>query len=303
MTETMLDGAGSVEAIPGRSGSITQATMELAGRTAPWIPILGYHRVVQGDVFDPHMICTSSERFRFHLEWFARLGYRTLSLPEIAPHLASGRHLPGRTFIITFDDGYEDNFTLALPLLQRYGFTATVFVVAGQVGRSSAWDDTPAPMMTWDQIRAMKAAGITIGSHSVSHPHLSQLSIEQARREIEDSKDMLEQNLGSEVTTFCYPYGDWLPTMCQAVRSAGYALATDDVGRREHRRYALARVDPRFWPPPFTPLVRSHRWYFLLGRTGILNTPRTAKWVMRRSLAQVRQAAVSASRFALRRTP
>jgi peptidoglycan/xylan/chitin deacetylase (PgdA/CDA1 family) len=279
-----------------------ELTMDLAGPTVAWFPILGYHRVVDEMPADPHMICTSRDRFRDHLAWFARLRYRTLSLPDVATYLAQGKPLPPRSFIITFDDGYEDNYTVALPLLQAYGFTATVFVVSGGVGKTSAWDETPAPLMTWEQIREMHRAGITIGSHSVSHPHLPQLSIEAARREIRESRDELEQALGAAVRTFCYPYGDWLPTMCEAVQLAGYDLATDDVGRSEHRRFALSRVDPRFWPPPFTPLVRSQRWYFMLGRTGILTAPRSAKWMVRRTVASVARAAMSASRLALGRS-
>jgi peptidoglycan/xylan/chitin deacetylase (PgdA/CDA1 family) len=239
-----------------------------------WIPILGYHRVV--DEMPPHdrcWLCMSRRQFERQMEWFARLGYRTLSLAEAGRRLLHEKRIPPRHFVITFDDGYLDTLTVAAPVLRRFGFTATMFVVTGLVGEQNTWDDHReclAPLMNWEQIRQWRAMGFSVGSHTVSHPRLSQIPLCDVRNELVASRRTLEAQLGMPVQTLCYPYGDWSEDVCRLVPDAGYAVACNDVGRREHGPYILARTDPRCWPTLLAPLVCSEPWYFAANRRGML---------------------------------
>jgi peptidoglycan/xylan/chitin deacetylase (PgdA/CDA1 family) len=223
------------------------------------IPILTYHRivaVVPGD--DYYGICMPRERFRQRMQALAHDGYRTLSL-EAASALMRGRApIDPRLLAITFDDGYLDTFEVATPILQQHGFTATVFVVAGLVGRRSLWDAgkcCTAPLMDWSHIRQLERWGFAIGSHTLTHPELSALPLEEARYEIAHSRHILEHELGRPITTFCYLYGDWNEATYGLVRAAGYKAACNDSWRGEHRPLALARLDPGHSPHPLTPAI------------------------------------------------
>ena len=122
-----------------------------------------------------------------------------------------GKGLPDKPVIITFDDGYENLAEYAFPVLQRYGFSATVFVVTGNLGGSNAWDEVRGSatlrLLSADQITEWAAKGIEFGSHTRSHPDLRTLAIEDAQHEISGSKRDLEEVLGSPVASFAYPYG------------------------------------------------------------------------------------------------
>jgi peptidoglycan/xylan/chitin deacetylase (PgdA/CDA1 family) len=203
------------------------------------------------------------------MRWFARLGYQCTSLEAVAQSLVEGRRLPPRCFVITFDDGYADTFTTAAPILARFGFTATVFVVSGLVGGTNLWDagvSPPARLMGWDALSALVQRGFSIGSHTKSHRRLTRLSLEEAWEELSESRRCLESRLSIGVSTFCYPWGDCSPGVRDLVQKAGYLAACDDVGRSENTRFTLARVDPTYWLPHMTPLVRSRYWYFHVQR-------------------------------------
>jgi peptidoglycan/xylan/chitin deacetylase (PgdA/CDA1 family) len=237
---------------------------------APWVPILGYHRVVESlQVGDNLQVTVTAKRLESQMRWFARLGYQCTSLETVGQSLAEGRRLPPRRFVVTFDDGYADTFTTAVPILARFGFTATVFVVTGLVGQTNVWDggvSPPAPLMGWDELSALVQNGFSIGSHTKSHRRLTQLSVDEAWVELAESRQCLESRLATGVRTLCYPWGDWSPRVRDLVVEAGYLAACDDVGRTANARHTLARVDPTYWLPPMTPLVRSRYWYFHVQR-------------------------------------
>jgi peptidoglycan/xylan/chitin deacetylase (PgdA/CDA1 family) len=213
------------------------------------IPILAYHRLVDDvPVDDYYHNCLRRELFVEQMQALAEAGYRTIPL-ETAALLMRHRTPPGKVVALTFDDGYVDTFDVAAPILRELGFTATVFVVAGLVGRRSLWDVgkcCTAPLMDWEQIRQLVAWGFSIGSHTVTHPELSQLSPADARYEIEHSRHILEERLGQPIPIFCYPFGEWNETTYRLVRDAGYRAACNDTWRHEHRPFALARVDGRY---------------------------------------------------------
>jgi peptidoglycan/xylan/chitin deacetylase (PgdA/CDA1 family) len=249
------------------------------------MPILGYHRIVDAPVpGDEYNLCMTRERFERQMGWFARFGWRTLSLEAVADYLARGERIPPRHFAITFDDGYVDTFTHAWPILRRFGFTATVFVVAGRVGQRSVWDgDKPwvAPLMSWEQVAESMRMGFSVGSHTMTHPHLGQIPLDDARRELVASRRIHEERLGTPIRTFCYPHGDWTDAVVREVAAAGYTLACNNLGRLEHGAHIFARTDPGYWPTVLTPLVRCQPWYFEAHRRGVLHAPRRLAAIVR----------------------
>jgi peptidoglycan/xylan/chitin deacetylase (PgdA/CDA1 family) len=225
-----------------------------------WLPILSYHRVVYGiPADDRSALCMPFTAFRRQVELLHRHGYRSMALEDAGRALVRGEPLPSRTFAITFDDGYRDTWEVAAPVLSQLGFTATIFMVAGLVGAENRWDSgilSRAPLLTWEQLAELRAAGCSIGSHTVSHADLSRVPLVEARREVTESRERLEQGLGASVSTFAYPYGRWTPTTRDAVAEAGYEFACNGTWCCEHERYALARVDARYALTPFETLLR-----------------------------------------------
>jgi len=148
------------------------------------LPILYYHHV--GERREPlghRRLWTSAERFREQMGYLAEKGYRCLSLRDGESLLEGKEPIPPRVTALTFDDGYENFYEFAWPVLRQYGFSATVFVVTNDVGGLSQWDPGSAtPLMNWDKLCELARHGIEIGSHTASHPRLTQLSAADARR-------------------------------------------------------------------------------------------------------------------------
>jgi peptidoglycan/xylan/chitin deacetylase (PgdA/CDA1 family) len=122
---------------------------------------------------------------------------------------------------ITFDDGYLDTLTLALPLLLEYGFTAACYIVTERVGLTSDWTDS-APLMDWPEIRIWLAGGMEVGSHSLSHRALPGLPAHELREEVQASRARLEDRLGLAIHSFAYPFNRVGRREMEAVRAAGY---------------------------------------------------------------------------------
>lgn len=201
--------------------------------------VLMYHSVDTGD--DPYRITVSPARFEKQMEWLQRRGLRGTSMRELLD--AADRGSAGRLVGITFDDGYADFATHALPVLARHGFNATVFLVAGKLGGTNDWDEQgpTKQLMSAEQVRSAAGMGVEIGSHAVAHLRLSEAGPDVVRREIVESRERLEAVVGAPVRGFCYPYGD-VPDAVHIVRDAGYdyAVATRTSARRD--RYALPRI-------------------------------------------------------------
>ncbi|MFW5775067.1 MAG: polysaccharide deacetylase family protein [Chitinivibrionales bacterium] len=134
---------------------------------------------------------------------------------------------------ITFDDGFDDVYHHAFPVLQRYGMTATVFVVTGFIGKKSTWDTlTPRMHLGREQIRALYHHGIEIGSHTVTHPDLTFLSDTAVRDELRDSRACLEDIIGAGVRSLSFPFGRWNGRVWAIARECGYTCGTVYLGGR-----------------------------------------------------------------------
>lgn len=196
-------------------------------------PILVYHQIVLDDAPpDPLGFAIPLRQFRRDMQYLARQGYRTSSLPGVAAPTQPGGDNT-KTVCLTFDDGYADFYTHAVPVLAAYGFSATVFLVTDQVGGLSDWDgEHGSPLMDWDQIRELLPAGITFGSHTCTHPRLTQLSQAQALEELAQSRALVEARLGQPCHAVAYPYGASSPLVQGLARQAGYTTGCGlDRGR------------------------------------------------------------------------
>jgi peptidoglycan/xylan/chitin deacetylase (PgdA/CDA1 family) len=213
------------------------------------IPILMYHQVgIPAPRGTPYRGLTVHPRdFARQMTWMSRLGYRGLSMRDLMPYLRGDAS--GKVFGITFDDGYRNVFDHALPVLNHLGFTSTNYFVVNQFDGGNEWDypkGVPhSPLMSVDETRKWAATGQEVGSHTLDHVHLSQVSAEIASQQISQSRQALEDLLNVEVGAFCYPYGSETPDIREMVRKAGYCNATTTVRglvRPEDDLFGLPRV-------------------------------------------------------------
>jgi peptidoglycan/xylan/chitin deacetylase (PgdA/CDA1 family) len=197
-----------------------------------------YHRLTVES--EPHPFSLAAERFRTQLRLLRALGYHSVSPNQIARAVRDGCPLPRRAVAITFDDGYRDTLTIALPILRQFGFTAVCYLVEDRVGRVSDWTD-PAPLMGWSEVEAWLSAGMEIGSHSRTHRDLTRLESAELRQEVEGSRARLEDRLGRGVSTFVYPFNRFRRRELDLVVAAGYESAC--AGPEIHDSiFALTRV-------------------------------------------------------------
>jgi peptidoglycan/xylan/chitin deacetylase (PgdA/CDA1 family) len=215
----------------------------------PWVPVLLYHRVVpQLPQRDPFGNCVTTTTFESHLRWLARRGYRAITVSELTRAALLNRGQRGLRVAITFDDGYEDNLLYAAPLLRRYGFSATVFVVTNTIGSVNSFDAgrgvDPTPMLTAEQVLALAESGIEIGSHGCTHPpSLPDLSDAELLFELQRSKEIVEAIVNRPVRSFSYPHSRVDVRVQAAVEAAGYESACAGVGTA-FTPYRLSRVAP-----------------------------------------------------------
>jgi peptidoglycan/xylan/chitin deacetylase (PgdA/CDA1 family) len=196
------------------------------------LPVLMYHKVgVPPEGSRLKKLWVSVSEFRWQLGYLKRRGYAPITLRQVADKMKEGISLPPNGVVITFDDGYRNNFENALPVLQEFGFPATIFIVVNAVGRDNFWHDpateTRLPMLGWKEIVSLQEAGWDIGSHTLSHPRLTRLSLDEAKKEIVESRRILGEKLGLPPVSFAHPYGDGAdhPDIRRLIQEAGYLTA------------------------------------------------------------------------------
>jgi peptidoglycan/xylan/chitin deacetylase (PgdA/CDA1 family) len=202
------------------------------------VPILMYHRInVPAPGASPitRGLTVHPADFARQMRWLKRHGYRTVTQRELFEALFRGRRLGPKPILITFDDGYQDLFYQASPVLARLGMRATAYVISG---RTTGSDRT---FLTWRLLRALERRGIEIGSHTVTHCDLTSLSDHKAFRELVQSRRALERRLRHPVQWFAYPFGAYDARVERLARRAGYVLAvTTEYGAVHSARRPLA---------------------------------------------------------------
>ncbi len=193
-----------------------------------WLPVLMYHRVVDrvhGP--DPHNLEISTAGFEAQMDYLRTRGYQPIPLNEV-PLAASADSPWTKPVAITFDDGYRDTYTHALPVLKRHGLFATIMLVSDCIGGRNTWvgDRAPsAPLLSLDEIHALEEEGMRFGAHTATHPSLPGISPAEVRSELADSKARLEELLGQEIRTLAYPYGRSTPDVRRIAEEVGYTAA------------------------------------------------------------------------------
>ena len=191
------------------------------------ILVLNYHRIVHSDEYvDPlyAKFTLDVSVFQQQLELIHQLGIPVIDLANLEETVS----LPSFCIGITFDDGHFSDLKIAAPMLEKNNFPATFFPVINQIGTEN--------FMTWEDLTTLLKMGFTIGSHSVSHPHLTQLNQTEQQQEIIESRRILEEKLGVPIQLFSIPYGESDATIIQTIRSAGYTGAFSTVFGTENVR-------------------------------------------------------------------
>ncbi len=185
------------------------------------IPVLMYHNTDYIFSEEQALSSISPEMFESHLSAFKEKGYNAISVSDYVTYFTTGKRLPEKPFIITFDDGYRSNYTYAFPLLKKYDMKAAIFVVTGMMGVT----ETAFPHFDWDLAGEMQKSGyIEIYSHTNSHNDLSTLTDAQAQFELRRSKLEIERNLGINCNVFAAPYGMYSQQTVSIADDLGFRL-------------------------------------------------------------------------------
>ena len=210
--------------------------------------ILMYHEVTDQQPEELHAV--SKAAFAAQMRWLRAAGYQTVALADWLMAASGARlRLTGKPIIITFDDGYRDNYTNAWPILAELGFSATIFLVTGRMGQTSDWRPGglgAAPLLTWAEARELAAGGIRFGSHTVNHINLNAAPPAVVDQELRGSRADLQQALGGAVEHLAYPYNRFNSQVKNIAQQAGYRTAcacpTGYVGVANRDPYDLRRI-------------------------------------------------------------
>lgn len=225
------------------------------------VPILVFHKIgpVPPDTLFPRNY-VGAEQFDALLGSLRRAHFQSINLDQYLAYRRGVGTLPAKPVILTFDDGYRSNAEIAVPIMRKHGFTATIFVVPGRLGQTNDWDaeEVQEPLLSAEDIRNLRAEGFSFGSHTQTHARLTAASPDMALRELRDSREALEQVLGEPVRTVCYPWAQHSADVRQLAQDAGYACGVG-IRRRLNRDdtdlMALHRI-----PVTYLDSTRRVRW-------------------------------------------
>ena len=213
--------------------------------------ILAYHRILSET---RGMLSVRTTDFDRHIRFFIKNGWECLTLEKLNDqYLKRDHNLDKKIFVITFDDGYRDNYKNAFPILKQYDIKATIFLTVDYIGKHEPfyWDKTRFSdiadddyPLNWDEIYEMKDYGIEFGSHTLTHPELTDIGLDDVREQIYESKKILDRQLSQDTVSFCYPRGSLNNEICQIVKQAGYQLAVVTPPRYgiEESNFTLKRI-------------------------------------------------------------
>lgn len=212
------------------------------------LPILLYHSISEKVAPPFQKWAVHPKRFSEQLDFLRAEGYTPFTVSQLV-EAGTGGHLPERPVVVTFDDGFADFYTGALPLLKKHEFVATLFLTTDYIGKTSRWlaaeGEGHRPMLSWEQVSELDRCGVECGAHTRSHPQLDTLRRAQARDEIFGSKKALEDNLGKPALSFAYPHGYHSAATKKLVKQAGFSSACavkHAMSNQTDDPFALARI-------------------------------------------------------------
>lgn len=208
-TKALLTGASANTVVSSMVSSDPQKSAKVNT-----IPVLYYHSILNEPGNELRM---PPEQFEEQMKYLSDHGYHVLTIDQLYNVLYENGTAPEKPVVITFDDGYSDNFTQAFPIMQKYHFSGTVFMVSSFVNGQG--------FLTEDQLKQLQAAGWAIGGHTKNHTNLTTVSINATVKELKDSRTFLEHLLGQPLKYFAYPYGGYRADIKEAVKEDGYLLA------------------------------------------------------------------------------
>ena len=219
------------------------------------VPILIYHHIREATTTDAEknkQFILSPADFEHQLQYLKDNNFETISLADLNNYFAGQFSLPQKPVIITFDDGLISQYTNALPLLQKYNFTATFFIFTNPIGKSKNY-------LTWEQLKELDKLGMEIGVHGKYHLYLNkEKDQKKLAAEILGSKEKVEEELGKKISTFSYPFGAYNDQVIEMVKNAGYTSARDIINGVSHKKANLYKLKAYFITdsfPRFTKIV------------------------------------------------
>lgn len=212
-----------------------------AGVSARWnwwrprvggVPILMYHKIGDPPAGSKlKKLWVSAEKFRRQMAHMVDQGYHSITFKDLYAFWDKNIPLPPKPILITFDDGYANNYEQAFPILKNFGYRATLFVVVQTVGWDNRWHDPKSEirinMISWTQLKELQKAGWEIGSHTMNHPNLQKIELKEVKIEMEKSRSVIGEFLEETPNTFAYPYGSGedVSVIRDKAKEAGYRVA------------------------------------------------------------------------------
>jgi peptidoglycan/xylan/chitin deacetylase (PgdA/CDA1 family) len=221
------------------------------------VPILTYHHVGIPSGTKWRLNTVSEKSFDYQMNFIKRHGFQVISFDDLVEGIKKGHEFARNTVVIQFDDGYEDNYTYAFPILKKYDFPAMVFLVSDKIG-------TPG-FLTWDELKEMEKYNFLAGAHTRHHVYLPREDLDQAQDEISGSKKIIEDHLGHEIDYFSYPSGGFTEYIKRMVKEAGYkAAVTTNRGKDRFNMdlYELKRIHMNNTDDHYSGLIL---WFKLSG--------------------------------------
>jgi peptidoglycan/xylan/chitin deacetylase (PgdA/CDA1 family) len=203
-------------------------------------PIFNYHHIrpmpPETTDINERSFTVTPEGFEAHLKYFQDNDYQVVLISDLLEYFDTGKPLPTKAVAITFDDARYGQYNWAFPLLKQYGMKATFFITTGWVGRTD--------ILSWEQIKEMSEAGMIIGSHSISHSHLTAQNDADLNHELKDSKKIIEEKIGKIIDLLAYPGGDYDVRVIEFAKATGYSAALGVykiIEQAPKYRYAIRR--------------------------------------------------------------